>query len=823
METLLQDVRFGWRLLRRSPGFTIAAVLALGLGVGATTAVFTLLDRVVLRPLPYPSPDRLTMIWETNDSKGLAHERLSPVNFMDYRGLSQAFEDAAAWWYPQLNLTEPGRDPMRVTSIETSANFFSVIGVAPLVGSGFPADPLFARERVVVISHRLWRERFGGDSGIVGRLITLNGQAFTVTGVMPQGFQFPNDTDVWQRLTWDMTQHSRGAHFMESIVRMRPGMTLDQANAELQALTARLGRENAATNGDWRARAVPLAHEVQGYFRPALIALFGAAALLLVITCTNVASLLLARATAREREVAVRAAIGASRGRLVRQFLTESVILATLGTALGVVVAIAAERGLIAASPVRLPRIDAAIALDARVLLFACAVAALTAVAFGVVPALIVSSGARGRGDLDAALRASGRGGDPAAARRKARSMLVVAEVALAVMLLVGAALLARGFQRLLQQDPGFQAANVVTASVELPYSYSDFRKIADFYAQLLTNVREQPGVSAAGAASGLPLTPGWRFPYVVGGRPAPSPNDLPQMQIQAVDEDYFKVIGVRLLKGRLFESRDTADATGVVLINEAMARREFAGIDPIGQTVAFAGRLGRGPLYIGPMATLLLPSSTAFQVVGVVADMKNQSLMREVEPSLFFTNRQFPFRGLQVVAEGRVPPAQLLAAIRSSVQRMDPNLPLASARTLEQVIGDAIDRPRALMLLMGVFAVMALVLAALGIYSVLSFGVGQRRREISVRLALGAQPRDVVWLVVRDGLLLAIVGAAAGAVGAMMLGRALAGLLNGVSSVDGIAFTIATGVAIVTAVAACLPPARRASRLDPLAGLRAE
>jgi predicted permease len=822
METLLQDVRFGWRLLRRSPGFTIAAVLALALGVGATTAVFTLLDRVVLRPLPYPSPDRLTMIWETNDSKGLAHERLSPVNFMDYRGLSQAFEDAAAWWYPQLNLTEPGRDPMRVASIETSANFFSVVGVAPLVGSAFPPTPrLDARERVVVISHRLWQQRFGGDPGIVGRLVTLNGQSFAVTGVMPVGFQFPNDTDVWQRLTWPLEQHSRAAHFMESIVRLRPGATVDQANADLLALTTGLAQRYASTNGGWRARAVPLGHEVQGYFRPALFALFGAAALLLVITCTNVASLLLARATAREREVAVRAAIGASRGRLVRQFLTESVILAALGTALGVVVAIAAERALIAASPVKLPRIDGgSIALDLRVLLFACGIAALTAVAFGVVPALFM---ARGHGDLDAALRESGRGGDPGAARRKARSVLVVAEVALAVMLLVGAALLARGFQRLLQQDPGFQPKNVVTASVELPYSYSDFRKIADFYAQLLTGIREQPGVSAVGAASGLPLTPGWRFPYVVSGRPAPSASDLPQMQIQSVDEDYFKVIGVRLLKGRPFETRDTADAPGVAIINEAMARREFTGIDPIGQTITFGGRVATGTLYIGPMATLLLPSNTAFQVVGVVADMKNQSLMREVEPSVFFTNRQFPFRGLQIVVEGRAAPAQLVGAIRSSVQRMDANLPLASARTLQQVIGEAIDRPRALMLLMGVFAVIALVLAALGIYSVLSFGVGQRRREISVRMALGAQPRDVVWLIVRDGLLLAVLGAAAGAAGAMMLGRALAGLLNGISSVDGIAFAIATGVAIVTAVAACLPPARRAARLDPLAGLRAD
>src|SRR5579871_830956 len=357
MDTLIQDVRFGLRLLHRSPGFTLAATLALALGIGATTAVFSLLDRVVLRPLPYPNADRLVMVWETDDSQGLSHERISPVNFMDYRTLSHVFEDAAAWWYPQLNLTETGRDPMRVNAVETSANFLSVVGVQPVLGAGFPASPLWTQEAVVVISDRLWRERFDADRAIVGRLVTLNGQALTVLGVMPAGFHYPADTDVWQRLTWPMERHSRSAHFMESLFRLKPGVTIDAANAELRALTMRLDRENPATNGGWRARAVPLAHEVEGYFRPALFALFGAAACLLVITCTNVASLLLARATVREREVAVRAAIGAGRGRLVRQFLTESVLLAAGGTALGIAAAAAGVRLMIALSPMQLPRV----------------------------------------------------------------------------------------------------------------------------------------------------------------------------------------------------------------------------------------------------------------------------------------------------------------------------------------------------------------------------------------------------------------------------------------------------------------------------------
>src|SRR3954468_11963440 len=513
MDTLLQDIRFGWRLLRRTPGFTISAVLALALGIGATTAIFSVLDRVVLRPLPYPEPDRLTMVWEANDAKGLSHERISPVNFVDYRGLSQVFDDAAAWWYPQLTLTETGHEPLRINAIETTPNIFSVLGVRPAMGAGFPAEPSYSPEGVAVVSHRLWRDRFASDPAIVGRTIALNGPLFVVVGVMAPGFQYPNDTDVWHRITWDVTQHSRGAHFMEGLFRLKPGVTIEAANAELRALTKRLGSENPSTNGEYSARAIPLAAEVVGFFRPALFALFGAAAFLLVITCSNVASLLLARATVREREVAVRAAIGASRGRLVRQFPTESVLLALIGTALGVAVALAAVQALVAATPVELPRLTT-IGVDGRMLLFAIAVALTTALGFGVVAAMLMA-----RGDMQRPLKEAGRGGDAGGARRRARSMLVVAEIGLAVMLLVGAALLARSFQRLVQQDPGFRATRAVTAKIELPYSYADFGKIADFYNRLLADLRTQPGVTIAGPSNFLPLEAAWRGPFFIQGR----------------------------------------------------------------------------------------------------------------------------------------------------------------------------------------------------------------------------------------------------------------------------------------------------------------
>ena len=806
MDTILQDIRFGWRLLRRTPGFTAAAVLALALGVGATTAIFSVLDRVVLRPLPYADPDRLAMIWDTNASKGLTHERLSPVTFLDYKALGHVIEDAAGWWYPQVNLTETGREPMRVPAVEASGNFFAVVGVPPLLGAGFPAETFYARERVAVISHRLWRERFGSDPNIIGKPITLSDNPYVVSGVMPPGFNFPNGTDVWQRLQWPFAQHSRGAHFVESIVRLKPGVRVDALNAELRALTARLGKEFAGTNADWSARAVPLAHEIEGYFRPALFTLFGAAGFLLLITCTNVASLLLARATAREREVAVRAAIGASRSRLVRQFLTESIILATMGATLGVALALGAVRALLAASPVQVPRVET-IGVEPRVLGFAVLVAAATALAFGVVPALLMA-----RGDVNRPLKESGRSAD-GGARSKARSLLVVAEVGLAVMLLVGAALLGRSFEQLVRQDPGFTPGRTVTANLELPFRYNDFRKIADFYSQLLVSLRAQPGVSGAGLANFLPLEPAWRLPFVIEEKPRTT--DPPQAQNQSVDDQYFTVVGVPLVKGRFFDARDATDSPGVVLINEALARREWPNEDPIGKHISTFIR------YIGPMGTVLKPLDTKYEIVGVVANVRNASLSQESEPALYFTYRQFSFRGFNLVVKGQGDQAALGAAVRAAIQRLDPDLPMSPVRTLDQVLADATDRPRALMLLMGVFAAIALGLAALGIYSVLSYTVNQRQQELSVRMALGAQPHDLLWLVVRQGMVLTIVGGAAGAIGALVLGRTLATLLYGVTAGDVTAFVVALALSLVTAFAACWLPARRAAALNPLDGLR--
>jgi putative ABC transport system permease protein len=810
VDSLFQDVRFGWRLLRRTPGFTAAAVLALGLGTGVTTAVFSVLDQVVLRPLPYANPGRLVMLWETNPSRALTHEPISPVNFGDYRSLAHVFDDAAAWWYPQINLTAIGREPLRVRTIEASANLFRVLGVEPAFGAGFPADALYARDPIAVISHRLWRDQFGSDRSIVGQQIVLSGVAHTVLGVMPEGFSFPGQTDVWQRLTWDMAQHNRAAHFMEAVARVKPDLAVETANSELAALTGRLGREFPSTNAEWSVRAVPLAHEVAGFFRPALFALFGAAGFLLLLTCTNVAGLLLARATVRAREVAVRAAIGAGRRRLLQQFLTESAILSLLGAVAGLAIAAAAVQLLITLSGVELPRMPS-VTIDRRILLFAMLLASVTAIACGLVPGLVTA-----RADIQAPLKEGGRGGDGSGSR-PVRSLLVAAEIGIAVVLLVGAALMARGFTALVAQDPGFQRARAIAVNVELPSSYADFRAVTNFYSRVLDELRSRPGINSAGATNFLPFEAAWRMRYVIGGRPRPAAGDEPLAQHQTVDEQYFQALGVPLLKGRFFTDRDHADAPGAVLINKSLADREWPGVDPLGQTISVLFRA------VGPMGRVLLPPGAAYQVVGVVGDVKNATLGAQTEPSLYFSHRQFPFTGMHLVTEGTLDERSMVAAIRDSVRRADPNLPIAEARSLEQILAAQTERPRSLLMLMSVFAAVALVLAAVGVYGVLSYAVSQRRTELSVRMALGATPWDVIWLVARQGLVLAAVGATAGVVAALALGRTLSTFLNGVSPTDPAAILAAVSVAIVAAVAACVVPARRAIAGDVSIGLRAD
>ena len=806
MTNLLQDLRYGLRSLAKAPAFATAAIAALALGIGATTAIFSVVNAVVLEPLPYAHPDRLVSLWEVNNAKNLEHEPLSPVNFMDYRGLNQVFADAVAWWRPEVTLRDADKEPVRVNTIEVSGNFLTVLGVQPTLGAGFPAGVFFSRDRLVLMSDRLWRSRYSADPAIVGKTISMNANQFTVAGVLPRGFGFPGDTDLWQLLNWDLTLHSRGAHFMEAVARMKAGTTVVDAQRELDALTGRLSAEFTGTNRGWRSRAIPLHDEVVGYYRSALYVVLTAVGLLLVIACINIASLLMARASSRAREVAVRAAIGATRQRLVRQFLTESLVLAAVGGLLGVGVAFAAMKAIVVAAPLDIPRL-AEVTLDARALVFALALVLVTAIVFGLLPALVLS-----RVDVQRVLKEGGRSGSGRG--RRAHQLLVAAEIALAVMLLAGAGLLVRSVARLAAEDPGFSPSNIVTAGIQLTgAAYSSWPQVEQFHSALVRSLQEQPGIDAAGASNFLPLAPGWRIPFLIRGVPPPASGDEQTAQYHSVSEGYFESLGVPLLRGRLFDAHDTAQSRGVVVINQAMAERYFGAADPIGQTVTSRAT------NIGPLGASLMKDRDHV-IVGVVGNVKNSSLQGRAEAALYHSTRQFPFRHLYLVARGS-DAAQVGAAIREATRRSDPSIPAPELRTMTSVVGASVERPRLLMFLLGVFAVSALALSALGIYGLLSYAVTERHQELSIRLALGARPGGVRWLVLRDGLLLAVIGSLAGVAAAYAAARQVASLLYGVSPGDPVAFGSVVAVAIGTATAACAIPAWRASKVDPLAGLR--
>jgi len=798
-------------MLLRKPGFTLAAVLALALGVGANTAIFSVMNAVVLRPLPYPNADRLVMLWAENTVDGVVHSQLSPVNFMDYRRLKQVFEDATAWWYPEINLTDEQDEPIRVDAIEVAGNFLDVMGAAPLVGSGFPADEgLFANERKVLISHRFWQTRYRGDQAVIGQTVNLNGLPNLIVGVMPPGFNFPGKTDVWQRLGWDMTLHSRNAHFMEAVGRLAPGVSLDQTNRELAALAGRLGEEFTASNKDWRAQAVGLQDEIVGDFSQAVVVLFCAVSLLLLLACANVANLMLARATSRDRELAIRAAIGASRGRLFRQFLTESLLLGLAGSVAGLFVALASLQ-ILRRTAVSIPRIES-IQIDALVLAFCLIMGLVTTVVFGILPALQTASV-----NLQQTLVDGGRGGS-SGARGVARNLLVVAEVGLAVVLLAGAGLLIRSFLQLLNEDTGFEPTSVVSLSIQLPSAtYQDYQRVSRFYTDLLRQLQTQPGVTSAGATGFLPFENGWRIPFVVQGQPAVDAAEEPIAQYTTITPGYFETLSVPLLKGRALDFRDDAQSVAVVVINQAMARRYWATDDDPIDDVFVARANG-----IGPLGRVLV-NTYSYRIVGVVGDVKNSSLTQEAEPAVFFSHQQFPYRVMNLVIRGQGTAGQLVGAARAEIKKLDAQLALSNIQTLEEIVQATVAQPRFVMLLMAGFAALALVLAAVGIYGVLSYAVGERRREIGIRMALGARATNVQRLVVGEAIRWTLLGMVLGLVGALAAGRLMSSLLYRVNSTDLVALGGVVTVTLLVSLVACYLPARRASSIDPLIALRSE
>jgi putative ABC transport system permease protein len=828
LDAAWRDVRQGLRGLRRSPGFALAAVLTLGLGTGAATAVFSLVNGVLLRPLAFREPDRLVMLFDSNAERGLVKEPLSPVNFMDDRAAERVFEDAAAWWRPENNLSDDIGDPIRVTSIEVSENLFDVLGVQPIIGRGFPRDStLWGNEAEVVISRRLWRTRFASDPSVVGSTVRLNGRPFEVVGVMPAGFNYPDGTDVWQRLSWDLTQHSRGAHFMGGVARVRRGIPLERVNAELESVAVRLERDYPSTNQGWRVHAVPVDLEIAGVFRPALLSLLAAAGLLLLIACINVANLLLARATGRTVEVALRAVLGASRVRLLSQLLTESLLIALAGGLLGFVTAVATLRAFLAWSPIAIPRADD-VGVSGAVLGFALLCALGTALVFGLAPALLLS-----RTKLSAALREQARGSSASGAGQRTRGMLVAMQVALAVMLLAGAGLLIRSVGGMLRVDSGVRAMRVVTGDLELAVGqYPDWNGVAQFYSRLADDLRLQPGVVEVGSSNFLPLEAGWRIPFLIPGQPTETGN-APSAQLHSADEGWTGVLGIPLRAGRTFAETDDANAPAVVVVNEALVKRYWPNEDVIGRTITIPGR------GIGPLGLRLVDgneTNNTVEIIGVVGDVRNATstsrgiaagagtaLQTDAEPAIYYNQKQYPFRNMHVYVRGSGDAGQLTATLRDAVRRLDPTLPLANIQTMEQVLAAPADPPRLVMSILIAFALLALTLAAIGIYGVLSYAVNARRREIGIRMALGARPSEVVVMVMRQGVWLGLAGGLAGLAGAVLAGRFLSSLLFGIAPTDPLTLAGVFAVAAIVAVLACLIPGRRAAALQPASTLRSD
>jgi putative ABC transport system permease protein len=814
---VLSSFRMALRLFRQHPSFAFVTVLVLGLGTGAATTVFTVVDSVVLRPLPYERSDRLVTLWDTNHERGLSHDPISPVNFMDYRALP-VFNGAAAWWRPAVNLVEPGEDPVRVNTIEVSANLFDVLGVRPQIGSGFPANgPFFARnEPIAVISDRLWRTRYNADPSLIGRPINLSGTPYMVVGIMPAKFHFPDDIDVWQRLKWDLTQHSRAAHFMEAVLRLSDGVTLDQAAAASGALALRLQSDFTATNKGWGVRLVPLLDEELGYYRPALLVLFGAVGLLLLIGCLNVASLLLTRALSREREIAVRVALGASTRQLVTQLLSESFVLSAAGALLGIATAAIALPMIVRLTPVEIPRLEEA-AINLRALGLGLAVTAATTILFGLVPALLLL-----RGHLTTGLRAGERGSSRGA--RRIYSILVAGEVALACALLVSSALLVRTVRQMTETPTGVKGEDVVATKVQLDSNtFGSWRAVADTHARILSQIRQQPGMIAVGAGNFLPLEVGWRGPFLIEGQPPPGrPEDAPQAQFHSVSEGYFEAFGAEMAQGRSFNTFDTADSGPVVVVNETFVKRYLSGGSGLGRY--FLTRAGG----IGPLGANLMrtnpppPQGTRFEIVGVVRDVRNAPLGQAVEPAVYFSAWQFPFRELFVTVRSADRNAAL-TAVRAALKSSAPNTPYSSARTWPEIFAARTAEPRVLMTVLVFFGALAAMLAAIGVYGLFSWSVALRTRELAIRITLGAKPRSVGALVMRHGAVLIGLGLVAGLLIVRVAESALTRVLFEVKASDVGSHLAAGGVLLAAALVACIPPALRAMRVDPVEGLRIE
>jgi putative ABC transport system permease protein len=818
MENLFYDFRYGFRSLLKNPAFSIIAILAVMLGTGANSAIFSVVNAILLRPLAFNEPERLVMVWGNNVKSGVPTYPLSVPDFLDYREHNQVFEQLASFAYDDFNLST-GYDPEHVPGTFVSANFFSLLGVNPMLGRGFlTREDEAGADRVVIISHGLWKRRFGADPNFVGQTILLNGASFTAVGVMPSDFQSPNAQDnpqIWVPMSFDGADRfrvpasaggtdikNRAHRFLIGVARLKPNVTISQAQSDLELVARQIEQQYPDINTGLSVNIVSLHKQIIGNIKPALLVLLAAVVSVLLIACANVANLLLARAAARQKEFAVRAALGASRFRLIRQLLAESLLLSLIGGALGLVLAFAGIKLLLSLNPPNIPRIGE-INVDGRVLGFTLLVSILTGIIFGLAPALQAS-----KPDLNETLKESSRGSTGGRGRQRIRGLLVISEIVVTTVLLIIASLMVKSFWSLQNVNPGFNPDNTLTMMVNLPPGkYSENHQIIGYYEQLLKRIETLPGVQSVGAVTNLPLTSTVvRFRFTIDGRPPATPGERLVATTGAINSGYFRTIGIPLLTGRYFTEQDRDKSPSVVIINDTIARRYWPGEDPIGRhlTLPSLGGISR-------------------EVVGVVGDIKHSGLDTESGAQMYLPYLQRPWTFMSLVVRAQSDPARMAEVVRHEIAVLDANQSAYDVKTMQQVVSESVSQPRLYTLLLGVFAAVAVILAAVGIYGVMNYLVTQRVHEIGIRMALGAQATDIFKIIVGQGMLLALTGVVIGVVAAFFGTRIMESLLFGVSTKD---LTTFLGIPLVLVAIAFLSiylPARRAMKVDPMVALRQE
>ena len=801
MDSLIKDIRYGFRGLLKRPGFTVIALVALALGIGANTAIFSLVNAVVLQPLPFPEPDQLVWVYG-NIRNGGNRASVSPLDFVDYRNQNKTFEQfAASGTLPRpLNLTGSG-EPERIMASAVTGNYFDTFKVAPALGRGFTLEnEKTGQDQVTVLSHAFWQKHFGGDPEIIYKTIILDSKPYQVIGVMPEGLSLPQAAELWIPMTFDVDpdMKQRKAHFLRPIGRLKPGVTLLQAQTDTDQIAAQLAEQFPDSNTGWNLRLLSLREQLVGGTRTTVFILFGAVGLVLLIACANVANLLMVRAAARQKEIALRTALGASRLRIVRQMLTESLLLSILGGALGALLAVWGVQLLVSLSADSLPR-TVNVNIDATVLAFTLLISLVTGLLFGLAPAFRTT-----KVNLSDSLKDGARGSE-GVMRNRTRSLLVIFESAVAVVLLIGAGLLVRSLIELQKVDPGFDSNNVLTLRLDLPHKkYGDEGKAANFWEQLETHVASLPGVQSVGLVTELPLSGQLNdLPFTVEGRPPVSPDQAFDADFRRVNQNYFSAMRIPLLRGRNFTEQEVRQSDKVALVSQQLVDTVFPNEEPLGKRLVTA---------IG---------GQTFEIIGVVGDIRHQSLGGQPFPAMYFPTRDIGRFNLAIRTQGD--PLSIVGAMRKEVQALDPDQPIAAVKKMSDWVDSSTSAPRYRTTLLGMFAALAMILAATGIYGVMSYSVAQRTHEIGVRMALGARQFDVLKLVVRQGMLLTIVGVILGLIGAFALTRVMQSLLFGVTAKDPFTFAVVAALLIAVAFVACFIPARRATKVDPLVALRYE